>query len=87
MTTIFNLMGKFAITCLKMDESIIPKRLAYTETDPLKADPFSVFYWIPLESIYEFLENSRLVSEPTLNLAANSTANFIIEVMNTISYL
>lgn len=84
---IFNLLGKFAITCLKMDESIIPKRLAYTETDPLQADPFSVFYWIPLESTYEFLENSRLVSEPTLDLAANSTANFIIEVMNTISYL
>jgi len=87
MTVIFNLVGKFAITCLKMDPTILTHSLTYTETDPLSADPFSVYYWVPLESLYEFLENSKLPTEPSLDLAANATANFIIEVMNTISYL
>jgi len=86
MTIIFDLLGKFTITCLKMDESILTHWLGYTETDPLAADPFSTYYWTPLESVYEFLENSKLASEESLDLAANSTANFIIEVMNTIAY-
>ena len=86
LTVIFDLLGKFTITCLKMDPSILTHKLTYTETDPLAADPFSTYYWTPLESVYEFLENSKLATGPSLDLAANSTANFIIEVMNTISY-
>jgi len=86
LTTIFDLLGKFTITCLKMDPSVLTHKLTYTETDPLAASPFSTYYWTPLESAYEFLENSKLVSETSLDIAANSTANFIIEVMNTISY-
>jgi len=87
MTKIFGQLGKFVITCLQMDPSILTHSLAYTETDPLSVDPFSIYYWVPLESVYEFLENSKLPTEHSLDLAANATANFIIEVMNTITYL
>lgn len=86
MTIIFDLLGKFTITCFQMDPSILTHSLRYTETDPLSADPFSTIYWTPLESVYEFLENSKLASEVSLDLAANATANFIIEVMNTVTY-
>lgn len=90
MTKIFGLIGQLTYTALSINSELMLEKsgqLSWIETNPLEADPMNATYWITVESIYELLQASKFVSEPTLDYGFEATENFLLEFSSLISYL
>ena len=90
MTKIFGLIGQLTYTALSINSELVLEKsaqLSWIETNPLEADPMNATYWITVESIYELLQASKFVSEPTLDYGFEATENFLLEFSSLISYL
>lgn len=90
MTKIFGLIGQVTYTALSINNELMLEKsgqLSWIETNPLEADPMNATYWITVESIYELLQASKFVSEPTLDYGFEATENFLLEFSSLISYL
>ena len=90
MTKIFGLIGQLTYTALSINSELMLEKsgqLSWIETNPLEADPMNATYWITVETIYELLQASKFVSEPTLDYGFEATENFLLEFSSLISYL
>lgn len=70
MTKIFGMIGQLTYTALSINNELMLEKsghLSWIETNPLEADPMNATYWITVETIYELLQASKFVSEPTLD--------------------
>jgi len=89
MTKIFGLAGKLAYAVFSMNQTILnsQEKLGWTETDPLLADPLPSTTWVPVQSFYEFLDNSKFATSKSLDQAFASTENFLINYSQLSAYL